>query len=604
MPFSDTPLNRKVFERIRWEEAIGGSDEKECQRYSRLFFSKAKDAEEANDEEAQEAFAVLGGITSMMLKADSREEPFGPMMVLSTGRSAALEDFTDNHLDALKELVSEASDSELRARIADVVWCRKRDYQAAELAVNSYLESAANLRSSNNWLSELVRVERAMALVSELGRPQDLWSTVTGYVEIAVRQYEDVRFDRPRARFMEILQKYRAGDPEEYAALARQAAVKAEAAKCWPEARQFWQMEGRWRGMMQDLDSKRSALVCAAETHVEEAEDELANVSPSYITVSSHLERAIEGLRRAGRTRERVKELHGRLLEYQVRTRDEMVSFSQDMDLSTFAHQAREQVKGKPFEEAILAMVYGCTSPNKDHLREQVKETSKDGIWMLMERSVVDERGRVVARMPSFFSDDPEEVAKAIRAEMLSQANQYRQTYAVAFVHPAWRQINLDHDVRLRDLLPVVLNNPFVPEGHEDTYARGLLAGFKGDFLTATHLLIPQLENSIRHVLSRSGVIVSKLDSFGTQEEKDLGALLYEPRLEELLGEDLVFDLQGLLVERFGVNLRNRMAHGLMGDDEFASPTVLYLWWLVLRICLIYVLVSRNSEREEAEETG
>lgn len=77
---------------------------------------------------------------------------------------------------------------------------------------------------------------------------------------------------------------------------------------------------------------------------------------------------------------------------------------------------------------------------------------------------------------------------------------------------------------------------------------------------------------------------------------------MYEPKLEELLGEDLVFDLQGLLVERFGVNLRNRMAHGLMGDDEFASPTVLYLWWLMLRICMIYVLVNRNPKWDEAGE--
>lgn len=274
------------------------------------------------------------------------------------------------------------------------------------------------------------------------------------------------------------------------------------------------------------------------------------------------------------------------------------------MDLSKFADQARERVKDKPPGEAFLAMIYGCTSPSKNHLREQAKEASKDGIWMLMERSVVDERGRVVARMPSFLSDDPEEAESAIRAEMLTQANQYRQTYAAAFVHPAWRQINLDHHVRLGDLLPIVLNNPFVPEGHEETYARGLLAGFKGDFLTATHLLVPQLENSIRHVLSRSGVIVSKLDGYGIQEEKDLGALLREPKLEELLGEELVFDLQGLLVERFGTNLRNRIAHGLMGDDEFSSASTLYLWWLVFRICMIYMLVNRNPKRDEAEEVG
>ena len=443
-----------------------------------------------------------------------------------------------------------------------------------------------------------------MALTAELGRPSELWTEVVAYAEAAVRGYEGVRFDRPRARFMELLQKYRAGDPSRYAALAGDAAQKAEAARCWPEARQFWRLEARWHEMMQDQDGKRSALVRAAETHVGEAEAELSGASPSYISASAHLERAIEGLRRAGRTRERVEELHKRLLEYQASTRDEMVAFSQDMDLSKFVDQAGEQVKGKPLWEALFAMISGCTPPNKEHLRKQARESSADGIWMLMERSVVDERGRVVGRMPSFLSVDPEEAERAIRAEMLSQANQYRQTYAAAFVHPAWRQINLDHDVRLGDLLPVVLDNPFVPEGHENTYARGLLAGFKGDFLTATHLLIPQLENSIRHVLSHRGVIVSKLDSFNIQEEKDLGALLYEPKLEELLGEDLVFDLQGLLVERFGVNIRNRMAHGLMGDDEFASPTVLYLWWLVLRICMIYVLVNRDPKREETGEKG
>jgi hypothetical protein len=262
----------------------------------------------------------------------------------------------------------------------------------------------------------------------------------------------------------------------------------------------------------------------AAETHVGEADDELARESPSYITISSHLERAIEGLRRAGKTRERVNELHERLLQYQSLTREEMVVFSHDMDMSKFADQARDQVKGKSLQQAMSILIYSCTSPSKAHLRERAEEMSKEGIWMLVERSVVDEKGKVVGRKPSFLSSDPQEVEKALRAEMLSQASDYRQTYAIAFIHPAWRQINLEHNVQLRDLLPLVLNNPFVPEGREHIYARGFLAGFRGDFLTAAHLLVPQLENSIRHVLSQNGVVVSKLDGFGVQEEKDLGA--------------------------------------------------------------------------------
>lgn len=281
MPFSNAPLSKEVFERVGWQEVISECAKRKCQHYSTRFFSAAKAAGEAGDEEAQEAFAVLGSVTSMLLKADSREEPFTPLVVFNSGRSAILEDFTDNHLDTLGETVAEASDPELRARIADVIWCRKRDYRMAQLAVNSYLESAENLRADHDWLTELERVERAITLTAELGRPKELFSRVAEYAQAAVQEYEDMRFDRPRARFMELLQKYRVGDAEKYAPLAEEGAVKAEANGWWAEARHFWKMAARWREMTGDSEGKRNALVRSAETYVREADEELAKESTS-----------------------------------------------------------------------------------------------------------------------------------------------------------------------------------------------------------------------------------------------------------------------------------------------------------------------------------
>jgi hypothetical protein len=56
--------------------------------------------------------------------------------------------------------------------------------------------------------------------------------------------------------------------------------------------------------------------------------------------------------------------------------------------------------------------------------------------------------------------------------------------------------------------------------------------------------------------------------------------------LEEILGEDVVFDLQGLLVEDFGATLRHFMAHGLLDDGLMQSLDALYFWGLVLRLCV------------------
>lgn len=113
-------------------------------------------------------------------------------------------------------------------------------------------------------------------------------------------------------------------------------------------------------------------------------------------------------------------------------------------------------------------------------------------------------------------------------------------------------------------------------------------------------LMIPQIENSLRYVLSASGVITSTLTSRLIQEERDLNVLLRLPEVAEIFGDDVVFEMQGLFVERFGANLRNRVAHGLVRDTSFYSSEVLYAWWLVLRLLCIPILHRRNVSQSDA----
>jgi hypothetical protein len=58
------------------------------------------------------------------------------------------------------------------------------------------------------------------------------------------------------------------------------------------------------------------------------------------------------------------------------------------------------------------------------------------------------------------------------------------------------------------------------------------------------------------------------------------------PELEQIFGPDIAFDLRGILIERFGGNMRNEFAHGLMPEGAFYQPTAAYLWWLVLHLCV------------------
>ena len=237
---------------------------------------------------------------------------------------------------------------------------------------------------------------------------------------------------------------------------------------------------------------------------------------------------------------------------------------------------------------------------NLDYLRQEVERTRKEfPLQHLFPRIQVDSSGRVTGRASSGLSDDTESREDAMRPDLLWRARTSQSIAVLGLIEPARHAILREHYVRVHDFAPLISDNPFVPEGTEGLYARGLHAGVEGDFVVATHLLIPQLENSIRHVLAQRGLITSGLDSEGIQDAHLLGNMLYRPEMKEIFGEDLTFDLQGLLLERFGANLRNQVAHGLANYQTFFAPDAIYLWWLALHLLFRVLEASESQTKQE-----
>jgi len=206
---------------------------------------------------------------------------------------------------------------------------------------------------------------------------------------------------------------------------------------------------------------------------------------------------------------------------------------------------------------------------------------------------IINKMGKTVSRQRGFaLSDDPKEAELAIHFEMCQNAVYHQNMQSQAYIEPARYQINLEHNVRLNDILSIVSHSPFIPPEREYLFSKGLYAGLTGDFFTSTHILIPQIENSIRYIMGKKGIITSGLDDNGIQNEHSLNSTLYRPELANIFDENTLFDLKCLLIEHAGSNLRNRMAHGLISDDEFMSPLMSYVWWLTLRLCCLPILIN------------
>lgn len=557
------------------------------------FWKKAQEAKEVGNFRDEAVLEILAAVTGAAIKPESNEEFFAEVF----------RNLTDEHLDFLATIAHDVSDPELQARVADILWVRRRDYRMAQLAVTAYIQSAKELEDPEKWNKCFDRIERALRLAHKIKYQED---AVVAYIEAVLDRYNGEDPLWLSAKLMELLQEHQLSEPTKYSVLAEKAAKLAESAHDWRRARAYWEIKARWHGIEKDGEKERAASMLAAETYVKEAQDTLEQNSLPYLTASHHLEKAIEAFRNVRGKKEetlaakvRAEEVHKLLIKYQKESTNELITISSEgVDISQNVEQARARVRGQEFHDALFSLALLVAPTKVSYLRQEVQQMARDyALSDLFPVVLINEMGKVIAKQPgSVLSDDFNEAEATTRFEMYRSAVFYQSFKAQAFIEPARYQINLEHSVRVKDLLSIISHSPFVPPEREYLFAKGLYAGLTGDFFTSTHILIPQIENSVRYLLKKQGLRTSGHDK-GIQNEHYLTSILYPskyPEITSIFDEDTLFDLQGLLVEHSGSNLRNCMAHGLINDDGFLSPVMSYLWWMTLRLCCLPILIHQQ----------
>src|SRR5271166_5037336 len=136
------PLTLQDFEAAGWREIIEGGAGRTCLSYGELFQPKFVEAEKARDAVRTRVYRLLMEISYLRLDPSSADQPYQARFQFGQGRSAMPEDFARSDVALLNELARAVHDPEMRARLADLSWILNRQHGAAELAINSYLESA------------------------------------------------------------------------------------------------------------------------------------------------------------------------------------------------------------------------------------------------------------------------------------------------------------------------------------------------------------------------------------------------------------------------------------------------------------------------------
>ncbi|WAC20897.1 DUF4209 domain-containing protein [Luteolibacter sp. SL250] len=585
---------------VGWESAVSSAELPICHKFSRIFFDQFRAHQDQKEIVPAKVYRFLGQISSMSLDAGSVDSPLGPAMVTTTGRTTDVGDFDDVALSTIQGLMGKATIPALRARLGDIVWIRKKDHGGAMVAAVAYLEEFKMLDALNKWVWAITNLERGFSLARILGSKNPLFQDYVDFILNRLTELQNSCDDAFCARLLSMLVEQRSGDAKVLAQIAESIGTRLEQAASDFLARQYFDIAVSCFEWAKEDENARRIKRLKGDSLVRLAEKCVSN-GQGYFSATHHLAVGIECLRQGRDEADRIQRLHKMLLDWQSKSLDEMQTHTHETNVSEMIEIAQKNVSGKSLQGAVFAMAMGHNPIDTEALRKRVlNQIDEFPMASIFDVTMMDSDGRVVANKQSVFNASEEHKEAAIEAEMFHQAAQIDWSLrSQAYIDVSRRQIWIEHRPTHKDLEFLVLQNPFIAPGHEALFLKGIVCGFRGEFDIAAHLLVPQIEESIRYVLRRAGHVTSKLDAKLIQQQRLLGTLLGMPETVEIFGKNHVFELRGLLCEKFGYDLRNKLAHGFLTYNACWGADVINLWWLVLRFLCIPLRVQDGNPGEE-----
>lgn len=589
----DSKINSDIFLECNWGDIA--SILSESYDYQRADIISAQ-LGKSESPEKKRVCILLQKVFSMRLKPESINAPFEPLFINyeTQKRTAIIDDFSNNELEFLYEILVHIEDPWSEARLNDILWlCHKpRNPDFARVAISSYISSDI---SSLKWIQEQEKEwERAARLCLQLQEIDQLSVIISRVVSEIRNDSDDSKFMALRLAKFLLKLKIASDHYQHIAEILTTNAVSLKQEKDFYSSRAYYELAEKMYDIVDDKELWVKCLVNCAEVY--ELDGDERNID-SHMGANSSYERALQAYRKVPKKYrieygidEILKRLQQKLTISGQETIDNMGTFAlPPIDIKDIAEKAISHVSGKPDPQLALLYFVGVNQISEySKLESDAKEMlSQFSFRSLIGSTQMSNDGRVVAKSPSIpLNSNASDNALAVYNQMLSNFNLGLKFTCDAAILPSLNRIVQEFRITRDFLEAVCFHSPIVPSDRVKLVASALWFGFEYEFGIAIHLICPQVEHMIRIKLKNNGESTSTVDPNGIETENGLSSLMDNPKIDEIFGKDLAFELRAVFTESLGSNLRNEAAHGLLSDDSTNSYAAIYAWWLSLRLVL------------------
>jgi hypothetical protein len=502
---------------------------------------------------------------------------FAPMMTATRNDgkrllSPDIEDLDAEVVSRWEERARSVKDPVMRARYADLVWDLKRaitnerpSHEFAQIAIDAYVEAtAASLYTID--IEGVKSLQRALDLSLAIHDKQRAQGTVKFMFEFYDRVVDpryagvwifpfDTLYDKKglltpeqEVRIISDLEKMlerTSGNskPEEFDPFGAQAAAERL-------ARHY------------NAANDRSSVQRVIKTYGQSFEQIAKEASP--MLAMAWLQPVVERYEQEGLKLD-AEELRLLSAKKGERISDDLKQFSvkvevkqKDMD------DLVDHLLGSGDVRKSLDRIAAYFIPKADEAQKLVEKIKTDAPLMSMiPITIIEKDGRPTAKIGSIDED-----AEGRLYKQLGETISFYQPF-LGFVLEKLRE---KYAPSVEDMLGYLDQSPLFSESRRELLQEGLRAYEQGDFVKAIHVLVPQIEQSLRNLLSLLQIPTTKTVARhpGIEDVKSMNDVLADLRVRQAMTENLWRYLSAVYIERRGgLNLRNDLAHGLVSPKSF-----------------------------------
>ena len=537
----------------------------------------SKISKEKNDDtEIDKDVLLIEEVLRLGLDGKNEKEPFKPFMEYQGKRTLSLEDIKTEQYQVIENLIGKIKSHHVNARLADVLWAGCQDYPKVELALESYLSYIEDFVSSEEKRSKaLIRDElkRCSSLLRLTKDKDTLKERLSNIFKILISPKDKEPSDFTRFIYFKIYAFANLEDDKNIIQMSENYADESKTQKHFRKYRDYLDICLKLHKKAKDVDKRDQTLNLICDSYFDEIKS-IKEDGGNGLMLTDVCSRALyENMMAHKITRSRkeaIDDIHAELNNASLKSQDEMKSSPFDIDLSKPMEETFKAIEKLDTINGILALTYKTIPQEVEYYQNHAKEAVKGSLRHLFSTIHYDDNARIVDRDNGLSFENEDENASILLSEALFLFKNGVLIKGTCIDHGR-NTLLLRHDITEYDFESFLTNNPFIPPNRISIIRKALWYGFIGKWEESMYLLVPQFENCFRHFLENVGVIVTLIDEDIVQQERTLSSLLHLPEFKKVFGEAHLFQIKALLSENKGFNFRNRLSHGLIGDDFYDS---------------------------------